>query len=256
MSDKMEELLKELAEKTGKMTPEEIEELYGYKPDEYHTAAIEFQKHLDNKSELSDITGFAFPQAMTYLIGGMFVEPLKNVKEIALKLLDGGYNTFETEYDYNCADQYAHAFMKEDTLYFVKRSQSSSYVVIFEKDSTYEVGKIHIRSYWEEMPEYYHSEILELQKKISTDSINLEVLNQISGIVGLFSDSSYKKDFSNRPNLENVIGEVGMRYKDGRDTGYMATFKTDYNNGYTIEKGYSINQLTYTMMDMQSILED
>lgn len=99
-------LLEDMKNEHEKMTDEEFEELYGYKPNEYHQAAIDLKEILSKKSPMTGLDGFALPEAMSYIIGDTFKLPLQETKKIAQKLIDSGHNTFSNEYDYGCADQY------------------------------------------------------------------------------------------------------------------------------------------------------
>lgn len=255
MDKKLEELMNIMKEATDKMTPEEIEEMYGHKPDEYQQSAMDLKKALQDKSSMVGLDGFAFPQAMSYMIGDMFKLPLEQVKKNAQSLVDNGHNTFSNEYDYGCADQYAHAFYDKDNLYFVKRDQNIRYVIIFEPDTAFAIGDIHIRKYWESsLDDYCIAEIKELQSKIMKDEVDVALLNRLALNVSMVSDSG--SDFPNKPNLSDAMNGVGMRYKDCRDRGYIGSFTDKHGTGMTIDKGYDINTLTHIIYDMTSPLED
>ena len=257
MNKRYDKLLEDLKKETNAMSPEEFQEAFGYKPNEYHLAAIAFQEKLIEDGKKAGIDSFSFPEAMTYVVGDMFKEPLKEVKKIALELIEKGHTTFENEYDYEYADQYSHAFYENDKLCFVKRDQSFNYVIVFEEDTRMNTGDIHIRTYWEEMNKYYQDDLDELTDKIQKGDTSLKTLNEIGGIVKMFSDSSYEKDYPKRPNLHNVLNGVGMFYCDGRDKGYIGSFKQcNYSDTITISNGYNINVLSHIVYDMQSSIHE
>lgn len=256
--DSLDKALDRYQEKIKDLSPDELNDMFKHKPDEYQQGAIDFQKSLSAMSPMPALDGFAFSQTMGYLIGGMFKEPLKEVKKNALKLFEMGHTTFENEFDYGYTDQYAHVFYDKENLCFVKRNQNISYIIIFEKDTEFSKGEVHIRKYWDdaETSSYYMDKIKRLNNKINKDKPDLGLLNEIAGTVQLLSDSSYKKEFQNRPNLENVINGVGMRYKDCRDTGYIGSFEDKYDDGMQIDKGYNLNTLKYVFFDMQVLIEE
>lgn len=63
---------------------------------------------------------------------------------------------------------------------------------------------------------------MELQNQIVPGEINMDLLNNISNIVGMASDSG--TEFPKKPNLSVAINGVDMRYKDCRDVGYIGSF--------------------------------
>ncbi len=239
------------------LSQEELQKIVKHNPNKYEQVAIDFKQTLSKLSPMVGLDGFAFPETMSYIVGDMFKLPLDVVKGNALKLFNMGHTSFETEFDYGCSDQYSHVFYNKEDLCFVKRDQNISYVVIFEKDTKFSKGDIHIRKYWDDTEtSYYMNDLKDLSKKLKSGVVDLKLLNEMAGLVHMLSDSTYKKDYQKRPNLENVINGVGMKYKDSRDVGYIGSFEDRYETGMKIDKGYNINTLSHIVFDMQSMLEE
>ena len=178
-------------------------------------------KEITEQEDSNLMVSCTFKHVLRDIIGISFSKKLKKIKKNTLKLLEKGFDNPKKQLNDN-----SWAFKKNNTLYLVKHNQRFDYVVIFEENGggfMKDQPMVHIRKFYieTEKDNYDISEIKKIAQLLVDNPNDNQLLMQMNRITyNTTPDGLHCLSFED-------VQTKGIRFKDSRDPGYIATFYSE-----------------------------
>ena len=219
-----------------------------------------------------NLFSFDFEKALGYHLGEQFYACIPNVRDLVPKLKERSAVGYDNRIERNGVDGYIWLEKEEENI-LVLGFQNQNIMYLVYVITKYGVDKIHVRQIWDDYLAACRSGNYMIGKPawdvLDTHDYK-DVICHAETAIKEYSDDFYDEQgkqitpdghYVSRPNLtthQKSLGNVGMRYKDGRDKGYIVSVKinilTEKPCCCSPIKAMRTN-LEYMFMDFKSVLE-